>query len=140
LRCSYDQLSLLDVDPLRGRLEPEVQSTVLEIFARAVREVSPTTCYQDLSRATQRSTTTTAATSATASGTCAKPSEQTQARATSSARRYETCCRRSPRSLKPPGNGAAEAALGITEADLRGFALDGLTGRLDIIGVPINTL
>ena len=43
-------------------------------------------------------------------------------------------------SLKPPGNGAAEAALGITEADLRGFALDGLTRRLDLIGVPINTL
>jgi ribonucleoside-diphosphate reductase beta chain len=43
-------------------------------------------------------------------------------------------------SLKPPGDGAAESVLGITEDDLRQFALAGLTRRLDIIGIPINTL
>jgi ribonucleoside-diphosphate reductase beta chain len=43
-------------------------------------------------------------------------------------------------SLKPPGDAAAESVLGITEDDLRQFALAGLTRRLDIIGVPINTL
>ncbi len=42
-------------------------------------------------------------------------------------------------SLKPPGDGAGEA-LGIDESDLRSFALDGLTRRLDIIGVPLSTL
>lgn len=43
-------------------------------------------------------------------------------------------------SLKPPGDGAAESVLGISEDDLRQFALGGLTRRLDIIGVPITTL
>ena len=43
-------------------------------------------------------------------------------------------------SLKTPGDGAAESVLGISEDHLRQFALDGLTRRLDIIGVPINTL
>ena len=42
-------------------------------------------------------------------------------------------------SLRPPGNGAA-GVLGVTEADLRGFALDGLTRRLRIVAVPIETL
>jgi ribonucleoside-diphosphate reductase beta chain len=37
-------------------------------------------------------------------------------------------------SLKPPGDGAGDA-LGVTEDDLRGFALDGMTRRLQIIGV-----
>jgi ribonucleoside-diphosphate reductase beta chain len=43
-------------------------------------------------------------------------------------------------SLKPPGDGRAESVLGISDEDLRQFALAGLTRRLDIIGVPINTL
>ena len=42
-------------------------------------------------------------------------------------------------SLRPPGDGAA-GVLGVNEDDLRGFALDGLTRRLQIIGVPIETL
>ena len=42
-------------------------------------------------------------------------------------------------SLRPPGNGAT-SVLGVTEADLRGFALDRMTRRLQIIGVPIETL
>jgi len=42
-------------------------------------------------------------------------------------------------SLKPPGDGAANV-LGVTEDDLRGFALNGLTRRLQIIGVPIETV
>ena len=43
-------------------------------------------------------------------------------------------------SLKPPGDGAAANVLGVTEDDLRGFALDGLTRRLKIIGVPLETV
>jgi ribonucleoside-diphosphate reductase beta chain len=42
-------------------------------------------------------------------------------------------------SLKPPGDGAADV-LGVSEDDLRGFALDGLTRRLQIIGVPLETV
>jgi len=42
-------------------------------------------------------------------------------------------------SLRPPGDGATNV-LGVTEEDLRGFALDGMTRRLRIIGVPIETL
>jgi len=43
-------------------------------------------------------------------------------------------------SLKPPGDGDAANVLGVTEDDLRGFALDGLTRRLRIIGVPLETV
>jgi ribonucleoside-diphosphate reductase beta chain len=42
-------------------------------------------------------------------------------------------------SLRPPGDGSTDA-LGVTEDDLRAFALDGLTRRLAIIGVPIETV
>jgi ribonucleoside-diphosphate reductase beta chain len=42
--------------------------------------------------------------------------------------------------LKPSSDGADESVLGISADDLRQFALDGLTRRLNIIGVPINTL
>jgi len=40
-------------------------------------------------------------------------------------------------SLKPPGDGGAANVLGVTEDDLRGFALDGLMRRLKIIGVAL---
>ena len=43
-------------------------------------------------------------------------------------------------SLKPPGDGDAADVLGVTEDDLRGFALAGLTRRLQIIGVPLDTV
>jgi len=44
-------------------------------------------------------------------------------------------------SLKPPGDGdGAGEALGVTEDDIRGFALSGLTRRLEIIGVPLSSL
>ena len=43
-------------------------------------------------------------------------------------------------SLKPPGEGGAANVLGVTEDDLRGFALAGLTRRLKIIGVPLETV
>jgi ribonucleoside-diphosphate reductase beta chain len=43
-------------------------------------------------------------------------------------------------SLKPPGDGATAGRLGVTEDDLRTFALDGLTRRLAIIGVPLETV
>ena len=42
-------------------------------------------------------------------------------------------------SLKPP-DGADASVLGASADELRGFALDGLTRRLNIIGVPIETL
>ncbi len=42
-------------------------------------------------------------------------------------------------SLTPPA-GAEASALGASADDLRGFALDGLTRRLKIIGVPLDTL
>jgi ribonucleoside-diphosphate reductase beta chain len=41
-------------------------------------------------------------------------------------------------SLKPPGGGGE--LLGVTEDDIRAFALDGLTRRLKIIGVPLDSL
>jgi ribonucleoside-diphosphate reductase beta chain len=43
-------------------------------------------------------------------------------------------------SLKLPSNGDASDLLGINEEDLRTFALSGLTRRLSIIGVPIETV
>jgi hypothetical protein len=42
-------------------------------------------------------------------------------------------------SLTPPEGGDA-SVLGASADDLRGFALDGLTRRLNIIGVPLDTL
>jgi hypothetical protein len=42
-------------------------------------------------------------------------------------------------SLTPPA-GAAASVLGASADDLRAFALDGLTRRLNIIGVPLDTL
>jgi len=44
-------------------------------------------------------------------------------------------------SLKPPsnGNGSGEL-LGVTEEDIRDFALGGLTRRLKLIGVPLDTV
>jgi ribonucleoside-diphosphate reductase beta chain len=42
-------------------------------------------------------------------------------------------------SLKPPGGGDGEL-LGVTQDDIRGFALGGLTRRLNIIGVPLETV
>lgn len=41
-------------------------------------------------------------------------------------------------SLKPPGEGTA--ALGVRDDDVRNFALQGLTRRLSIIGVPLETV
>src|SRR4051794_15680543 len=43
-------------------------------------------------------------------------------------------------SLKLPGNGDASSVLGVSEDDLRQFALSGLTRRLSIIGVPLETV
>ncbi len=42
-------------------------------------------------------------------------------------------------SLTPPA-GADASVLGASSEELRGFALDGLTRRLNIIGVPLDTL
>jgi ribonucleoside-diphosphate reductase beta chain len=43
-------------------------------------------------------------------------------------------------SLKPPGNGATTDVLGVSEDDLREYAQSGLTRRLRIIGVPLETV
>jgi hypothetical protein len=43
-------------------------------------------------------------------------------------------------SLKLPGDGDAESVLGVSEDDLRQFALGGLTRRLQIIDVPLETV
>jgi ribonucleoside-diphosphate reductase beta chain len=42
--------------------------------------------------------------------------------------------------LKLPGDGDASTLLGVSEDDLRAFALNGLTRRLSIIGVPLETV
>jgi ribonucleoside-diphosphate reductase beta chain len=43
-------------------------------------------------------------------------------------------------SLKPPGHGATQELLGVSDEDVRQFALNGLTRRLSIIGVPLEAL
>jgi ribonucleoside-diphosphate reductase beta chain len=45
-------------------------------------------------------------------------------------------------SLKPPhwGDDRSATALGVTDDEIRAFALSGLTRRLDIVGVPLSTL
>jgi ribonucleoside-diphosphate reductase beta chain len=43
-------------------------------------------------------------------------------------------------SLELPGDGDASSLLGVSEDDLRSFALNGLTRRLSIIGVPLETV
>jgi ribonucleoside-diphosphate reductase beta chain len=43
-------------------------------------------------------------------------------------------------SLKLPGNGDTSSVLGVSEDDVRGFALAGLTRRLEIIGVPLESV
>jgi hypothetical protein len=46
-------------------------------------------------------------------------------------------------SLAPPETGSSTTdwdALGATADDIRGFALGGLRRRLDLIGVPLDTL
>jgi ribonucleoside-diphosphate reductase beta chain len=43
-------------------------------------------------------------------------------------------------SLKPPGGGSSTDVLGVSEDDIREFALSGLTRRLKIVGVPLETV
>ena len=44
-------------------------------------------------------------------------------------------------SLKPPGDGnGSTELLGVTEEEIREFALNGLTRRLKLIGVPLETV
>jgi hypothetical protein len=43
-------------------------------------------------------------------------------------------------SLKLPGGDDSSAILGVSEDDVRQFALAGLTRRLAIIGVPIESI
>jgi hypothetical protein len=44
-------------------------------------------------------------------------------------------------SLKPPGEGDGSGELlGVTQDEIREFALGGLTRRLELIGVPLETV
>jgi ribonucleoside-diphosphate reductase beta chain len=43
-------------------------------------------------------------------------------------------------SLKPPGDPATQDVLGVSDDEVRNFALQGLTRRLSIIGVPLETV
>ena len=43
-------------------------------------------------------------------------------------------------SLKLPGDDDASSVLGVSEDELRAFALNGLTRRLQIIGIPLDTV
>lgn len=43
-------------------------------------------------------------------------------------------------SLKPPGEGSSEQLLGVSQDDVRNFALQGLTRRLAMIGVPLESV
>jgi ribonucleoside-diphosphate reductase beta chain len=43
-------------------------------------------------------------------------------------------------SLAPPDTGSDFSGLGASADDIRAFALDGLTRRLDVIGVPLGSL
>jgi ribonucleoside-diphosphate reductase beta chain len=44
-------------------------------------------------------------------------------------------------SLKPPGDGDSSGdLLGVTQEEIREFALGGLTRRLNLIGVPLETV
>jgi hypothetical protein len=46
-----------------------------------------------------------------------------------------------PESLKPPGDGDGSGdLLGVTQEEIREFALGGLTRRLKLIGVPLETV
>jgi ribonucleoside-diphosphate reductase beta chain len=43
-------------------------------------------------------------------------------------------------SLRLPGGGESQKALGVSEDEVRDFALQGLTRRLSIVGVPLETV
>jgi ribonucleoside-diphosphate reductase beta chain len=43
-------------------------------------------------------------------------------------------------SLEPPGDSTTQDMLGVTDDDVRTFALQGLTRRLQIVGVPLETV
>jgi ribonucleoside-diphosphate reductase beta chain len=43
-------------------------------------------------------------------------------------------------SLKPPGDSTTQDMLGVSDEDVRNFALQGLTRRLGIIGVPLESV
>ena len=97
-------------------------------------------CSPASSRATRRSTTTRRATSATASGSCARPSATRPEQADTVRETLRELLPRVADSLKPPGERTAGELLGVTQDEIRAFALDGLTRRLKIIGVPIETV
>ena len=130
--------------PLRHALPPgprgHARADDVQVHHRLPRATRA--CCRASSRATRRSTTTRPATSATASGSCARPSathpEHGRRRPR---RRCASCCPPSPsRSSRPDDGDGTDASLGVTEDDIRAFALGGLTRRLEIIGVPLETL
>ena len=129
--------------PVRDDLPPDprehARADVVPVHHRLPRRAGA--CFPDSSTATRRSTTTRPATSATASGSCARRFATIPSRPTRSVRRCATSCPRSPRrSAAPTTSGPDIERLGVSTDEVRQFALDGLTRRLGIIGVPIETL
>ena len=91
------------------------------------------------SPATARSTTTSSATSATGSGFCAEPWLEDPAMGDVVRASLRELLPAVAQSLTPP-EGADASVLGASAEEIREFALDGLKRRLDIIGVPLDTL
>ena len=90
--------------------------------------------------ATATSTTTSSATSATASGTCARPRERDPALADQIRSKLHELLPAVASALAPPDRGDTDwEALGASGDEIRGFALQGLTRRLNIIGVPLSS-
>ena len=86
------------------------------------------------------STTTSSATSATAPGSCARRSETTRRSATTSARRCAALLPAVAQALTPPDReGTDWDALGASSEEIRDFAVTGLSRRLNIVGVPLDS-
>ena len=99
-------------------------------------------CCRASSTATRGSTTTRRATSATASGSCARRCASTPSAADDVRATLRELLPSVAEALSPSsdGDGPDLGRLGVEPDEIRGFALDGLTRRLDIIGVPLSSI
>ena len=118
-------------------LEATLGLTTFEFSTRFLRAARA--CCRASSPATRRSTTTSSATSATACGSCARPSPATSAMGDVVRETLRELLPAVAESLTPPA-GADASVLGASAEELRSFALDGLTRRLNVIGVPLQSL
>ena len=89
-----------------------------------------------------RSTTTRRATSATASGSCARPCASIPEAAEAVRQTLRDLLPSVAEALGGAGNGSGPdlERLGVSTDEVREFALGGLTRRLDIIGVSLSSL